>query len=58
MGEDGQTASFAGQYETYLGVSGVTEVLRHIRRCWASGYSAHALAYRRRFGGAGAAARA
>jgi pyruvate,water dikinase len=53
VGEDGQTASFAGQYETYLGVSGVTEVLRHIRRCWASGYSAHALAYRRRFGGAG-----
>lgn len=53
VGEDGHAASFAGQYETYLGVSGVTEVLRHIRKCWASGYSAHALAYRRRFGGAG-----
>jgi pyruvate,water dikinase len=51
VGEDGHTASFAGQYETYLGVSGVTEVLRHIRRCWASGYSAHALEYRRRFAG-------
>jgi len=53
VSEDGHAASFAGQYETYLGVSGVTEVLRHIRMCWASGYSAHALAYRRRFGGAG-----
>ncbi len=51
MGEDGHAASFAGQYETYLGVSGADEVLRHIAKCWASGYSAHALDYRRRFGG-------
>ena len=53
VGEDGHAASFAGQYETYLGVSGTDEVLRHIVKCWASGYSAHALDYRRRFGGAG-----
>jgi pyruvate,water dikinase len=51
VSEDGQVASFAGQYETYLGVSGVDDVLLHVRRCWASGFSAHALAYRRRFGG-------
>jgi len=51
VGEDGHAASFAGQYETYLGVSGTDEVLRHIAKCWASGYSAHALEYRRRFGG-------
>ena len=51
VGEDGRAASFAGQYETYLGVSGADEVLRHIAKCWASGYSAHALDYRRRFGG-------
>jgi len=51
VGEDGHRASFAGQYESYLGVSGADEVLRHIARCWASGYSAHALDYRRRFGG-------
>jgi pyruvate, water dikinase len=51
VSEDGHAASFAGQYETYLGVSGVADVLLHIRRCWASGFSAHALAYRRRFGG-------
>jgi pyruvate,water dikinase len=52
VSEDGQAASFAGQYETYLGVSGVDDVLRHVRKCWASGFSARALAYRRRFGGA------
>jgi pyruvate,water dikinase len=52
VSEDGHAASFAGQYETYLGVSGVDDVLLHIRRCWASGFSAHALAYRQRFGGA------
>jgi pyruvate,water dikinase len=52
VSEDGHAASFAGQYETYLGVSGVADVLLHIRKCWASGFSAHALAYRRRFGGA------
>ncbi len=51
VGEDGHAASFAGQYETYLGASGLDEVLRHIAKCWASGYSAHALEYRRRFGG-------
>ena len=51
VGEDGHAASFAGQYETYLGVSGLDQVLGHIARCWASGYSAHALEYRRRFGG-------
>ncbi len=53
VGEDGHAASFAGQYETYLGVTGIASVLDHIRRCWASGYSAHAVEYRRRFGGAG-----
>jgi pyruvate,water dikinase len=53
VGEDGHAASFAGQYETYLGVTGIESVLDHVRRCWASGYSAHALEYRRRFGGAG-----
>jgi pyruvate,water dikinase len=51
VSEDGHAASFAGQYETYLGVSGVADVLLHVRRCWASGFSAHALSYRRRFGG-------
>jgi pyruvate,water dikinase len=52
VSEDGHAASFAGQYETYLGISGLADVLAHVRRCWASGFSAHALAYRRRLGGA------
>jgi pyruvate, water dikinase len=51
VSEDGHAASFAGQYETYLGVAGVADVLLHVKKCWASGFSAHALAYRRRFGG-------
>ena len=55
VGEDGHSASFAGQYATYLGVSGIDGVLAHLRRCWASGFSARALAYRRRFGGEAAA---
>jgi pyruvate,water dikinase len=48
IGEDGASASFAGQYATYLGISGVPGVLRHVRQCWASGFSPHALEYRRR----------
>jgi pyruvate,water dikinase len=51
VSEDSRAASFAGQYETYLGVTGAADVLLHVRKCWASGFSAHALAYRRRFGG-------
>jgi pyruvate, water dikinase len=51
VAEDGSSASFAGQFDTYLGVTGVPDVLHHIRKCWASGFSAHALAYRRRAGG-------
>ena len=57
VSEDGAGASFAGQYETYLGVSGIADVLGHIRKCWASGYSAHALEYRRRLGSGGEGAR-
>jgi pyruvate, water dikinase len=51
VSEDGTRASFAGQYETYLGISGIADVLGHVRKCWASGYSVPALQYRRRLGG-------
>jgi pyruvate,water dikinase len=50
VAEDGASASFAGQFDTYLGVTGVPDVLHHVRKCWASGFSAHALEYRRRAG--------
>jgi pyruvate, water dikinase len=48
ISEDGASASFAGQYATYLGVTGVPDVLRAVRDCWASGFSDHAVEYRRR----------
>ena len=48
--EDGATASFAGQHETYLGVSGFEAVADAVERCWASGRSPRALEYRRQHG--------
>jgi len=45
-GEDSAEASFAGIFETYLGVSGETQVLDAIRGCWASLFSPRALSYR------------
>ncbi|MGQ4807058.1 Prodigiosin synthesizing transferase PigC [Candidatus Entotheonellaceae bacterium PAL068K] len=44
--EDGQTASFAGQYESYLNVMGQEAVLEAVSRCWASAQSARVQAYR------------
>lgn len=55
VGEDAADHSFAGQYETWLGVSGIDEVDLHVRRAWASLFSARALDYRIR-GGLGAQA--
>jgi len=46
--EDSAEASFAGLQDTYLGVSGVSSVLDHVRRCWASLYNDESVAYRRR----------
>lgn len=50
-GEDSTQASFAGIFETYLGMSGEDQVLAAIRRCWASLFSARALSYRLERGG-------
>ncbi len=38
--EDLPEASFAGQQETYLNVSGVGDVLAAVQRCWASLWTA------------------
>ena len=46
--EDLPGASFAGQQDTYLNVTGTTELLAAIRRCWASLWNARAVAYRER----------
>lgn len=49
IGEDGSAASYAGLHETELGVTpgGVADA---VRRCWASMWSAPAIAYRLRRG--------
>jgi len=46
--EDLAEASFAGQYLSVLGVTGVAELQRAVRRCWASLWMPAARAYRRR----------
>lgn len=45
--EDGQSASFAGQYETYLNIGRVEAVIDAVTRCWASTRSEQVLEYRR-----------
>ncbi|KAA3635380.1 MAG: phosphoenolpyruvate synthase [Armatimonadetes bacterium] len=44
--EDLPNASFAGQQDTFLWVVGIEDVLTHVKRCWASLYTARAIAYR------------
>ncbi len=46
IGEDGESASFAGQYETVLNVRGPGALREAIATCLASAASARALAYR------------
>src|SRR5215217_8275983 len=65
LGEDGETAvavrssataedlagaSFAGQQETYLNVRGAEVLLEALKNCWASLWTARAMAYRARQG--------
>jgi len=45
--EDGTGASFAGQYETYLNVSGIHDVVKAVGRCRASLHSTRVAEYRR-----------
>jgi pyruvate,water dikinase len=44
--EDLPTASFAGQQDTYLNITGETAILKHISRCWASLFTERAVIYR------------
>jgi len=44
--EDLPGASFAGQQETYLNISGDTEVLEAVKRCYASLFTDRAISYR------------
>src|ERR1700722_107675 len=48
--EDLPSASFAGQYDSYLNVVGRGAVLQHVSRCWGSLFSERAVTYRLRNG--------
>ncbi len=50
IGEDSATATFAGQQESFLWVSGPERVLAAVRNCWASLYTPRALSYRAKLG--------
>ena len=45
-GEDSAEKSFAGQYESYLGVTGKQSVIDAVRRVWSSLFVARAISYR------------
>jgi phosphoenolpyruvate synthase/pyruvate phosphate dikinase len=44
--EDGAQSSFAGQFDTYLNVTGVDRLCAAIEACWASALNQRVLAYR------------
>ncbi|MET7981914.1 phosphoenolpyruvate synthase [Streptomyces sp. NPDC005281] len=44
--EDGERHSFAGQFDSFLNVRGLDEVVAHVRRCWASAFCERSLRYR------------
>ncbi|MFG2197074.1 phosphoenolpyruvate synthase [Streptomyces sp. NPDC048639] len=44
--EDGTEHSFAGQFDSFLNVTGIDQVTEHVRKCWASGFSERSLRYR------------
>ena len=50
VGEDGQNASFAGQYETYLNLVGADAVVEAIGRCWASAQAERVRTYHQQHG--------
>jgi pyruvate, water dikinase len=44
--EDLPEASFAGQQDTYLNIKGEDDILKYVRKCWASLFGARAIFYR------------
>ncbi len=44
--EDMPDASFAGQFESFLNITGKEDLLRAIKKCWASAFGDRAIAYR------------
>ncbi len=50
IGEDGTEHSFAGQFESVLGVETEQQLLDAVRQCWASAWTGRAVAYRAKHG--------
>ena len=48
--EDLATASFAGQQDTFVNIKGKSELLKHIKKCFASLFTARATYYRNKKG--------
>jgi rifampicin phosphotransferase len=48
--EDTAEASFAGQQDTYLWITGADAVVQHVLRCWASLFTPQVIGYRARLG--------
>ena len=48
--EDGAGGSFAGLHESYINVSGTSEILKKIKKVWASLWSDRAILYRQELG--------
>jgi pyruvate, water dikinase len=46
VAEDGASASFAGQQDTFLNVRGEAAIVRQVQACWASFFAPRALFYR------------
>lgn len=49
-GEDTEQMSAAGQMDTYLGVTGLGEIMSSVKKCWASQYGFIAVQYKRQNG--------
>ena len=48
--EDLPDASFAGEHDTYLWVTGADDVVKHVAKCWSSLFTDRAIAYRKQTG--------
>lgn len=46
IGEDAADTSFAGQFDSYLGVIGTANIVEAVRSCWASLFTERAVTYR------------
>jgi pyruvate,water dikinase len=47
--EDLENASFAGQQDTYLNISGLDKIIISIKKCFASLYTSRSISYRKRY---------